>query len=433
MRSGFFPAIFFGILFSVAVPVAAQDIDTLVTTTNRSPSTVADQISDAGERNAFLNLYKSQEAGAMLQAAKSFLQNYPQSAFLAQAYEVAADGSFDQGDFTAGLEYARQSLTYLPENPQLLVAVADVQARQHLNDEAITNAKAALYYFDRFGRPGAIAESRWPDLKRRMLATANFALGRALLQEAVAGPAGEKRNALLKDSKMALERARSLNAADSQIVYVLGLVQLSSGDFQSAAESFAAVYIQKNELAPKALEHLQTIYETLDPKTRGDFDAFVARATESQSKESDHTAQEKPVGESKDLPAYAGSESCRGCHSGIYKNWSQSGMSKMLRAYAPQNVIGDFTENNQFFASDEPKFEGGKLQIVRAEKSSPFARMELHEANTTSTSSNPMASGILTRSITRLARNGSKLTRRSYPTDRFMCFRSSTARSKSSG
>ena len=182
MRSGFVPAICFGMLFSAAIPVAAQDIDTLVTTTSRNPSTVADQITDPAERVAFLNLYKPQDTAAMLQSAKTFLQTYPQSAFLAQAYEVAADCSFDRAEYSAGLEFAHQSLTFLPENPQLLVAVADVQARQHLNDEAITNARAALYYFDRFGRPGAISERQWPDLKRRMRATANFALGRGLLQ-----------------------------------------------------------------------------------------------------------------------------------------------------------------------------------------------------------------------------------------------------------
>jgi predicted CXXCH cytochrome family protein len=379
MRSGFLPAILLGTLLSAAIPVAAQDIDTLVTTTNRSPSTVADQISDPAEKDAFLNLYKSQDAGAMLRTAKDFLQNFPQSAFLAQAYEVAADSSFDQGDYASGLAFARQSLTYLPENPQLLVAVADVQARQHQNDEAITNVRAALYYFDRFGSPGAIAQSQWPDLKRRMRASANFALGRALLQKAVAGPAGGKRSALLKESEAALEQARSLNGSDSQIIYVLGLVRLSSGNFQSAAENFGAVYLRKSELVPKALEHLQTIYKTLDPKTRGDFDSFVARAAESEPKNSAQPVRQEPVGEPKKLPSYAGSDSCRGCHGGIYRNWSQSGMSKMFRAYAPQNVIGDFTENNQFFAGDEPRYEDGKLQIVRGEKRFPFARMELRD------------------------------------------------------
>src|ERR1700746_1662002 len=304
MRSGFLSAIFLGTLLSAAIPVAAQDIDTIVTTTNHSPSSVADQISDPAERNAFLDLYKPQDAGVMLQAAKNFLKKFPQSAFLAQAYEVAADSSFDQSDYAGGLAFARQSLTYLPENPQLLVAVADVQARQHLNDEAITNARAALYYFDCFGRFGAIAENQWPDLKRRMRATANFAMGRALLQEAVTGPAGDKRTGLLKEAKTALEQASTLNGADSQIIYVLGLVWLSSGDFQLAAEKFGAVYLRKDELAPKALEHLKTIYKTLDPKTRGDFDSFVAGAAESESKHSDQPVKQKAVVEPKKIAGY---------------------------------------------------------------------------------------------------------------------------------
>jgi predicted CXXCH cytochrome family protein len=374
------PGIFLGLLLGAATSASAQDIDTLVTTTNRNPSNVADQISDAGEKAAFLSLYKTGDSAAMLQAAKSFLQNYPQSAFLAQAYEVAADSSFDQGDYTAGLDYARQSLELLPESPQLLVGVADVEARQHLNNEAIRSARAALDYFDRFGRPGAIAESGWPDKKRRMRATANFALGRALLQEAVAGPAGEKRRALLKESEKALEQARSLNSEDSQIVYALGLVHLSSGDFDSAAGNFAVVYLAKGGLAPKALERLQTIYKTTDSKKRGDFDSFVQHAAESNSATSSPPAEKKPAAEAKTLPAYAGSDSCRSCHNGIYRNWSQSGMSKMFRAYAPQNVIGDFTENNQFFAGDEANYENGKLKMVRGANRTPFARMEIRDA-----------------------------------------------------
>ncbi|MGH9745115.1 MAG: cytochrome c3 family protein [Candidatus Acidiferrales bacterium] len=379
MFSRFLPAIVIGVLLCAAVPVAAQDIDTLVTTTNRNPSTVADQISNPAERAAFLDLYKLQDAGAMLQAAKSFLQSYPQSAFLAQAYEVAADSSFDQADYVAGLEYARQSLAYLPENSQLLVAVADVQARQHLNDEAIASAQAALYNFDRFGRPGAIAEGEWPDLKRRLRATANFALGRALLQLAVAAPAGEQRTVRLKESEQALVQARTLNPQDWEIVYVLGLARLSSSDFQSAASAFAEVYRQKGALTSKALEHLQTIYKTLDPKTRGDFESFVQHATDSKPEESNQTSPPEKPAVAQNLPAYAGSESCRGCHGGVYRNWSQSGMSKMFRAYAPQNVIGDFTENNQFFAGDEAEYQDGKLQMVRGANRSPFARMELRD------------------------------------------------------
>jgi predicted CXXCH cytochrome family protein len=372
----FLPAIFFVALLSAGAPAAAQDIDTVVTISNRNPSTVADQIADPAERAAFLSLYKYEDPENMLQAAQSFLQRFPQSAFLAQAYEVAADSSFDLHDYPAGLDYAQTSLRYLPENPQLLVAVADVEARQHLNNEAIASAREALDYFHRIGRPGAIAESQWPVLKRRLQASANFALGRALLQEAINGPAGEKRASLLKESALALTQASSLNPEDWEIVYVLGLTRLSSGDSHAATKAFAEVYRQKGDFAAKALEHLQTIYKALDPKSTGDFESFLQQAVNSNTEVAERLPPEKPAAPQA-MPAYAGSESCRSCHGGIYRNWSHSGMSKMLRPYAPQNVIGDFTQNNEFFMGDDAEYVDGKLQVVRGANRSLFARMEI--------------------------------------------------------
>jgi hypothetical protein len=378
MRSRFLPAIFFGMLLNVAAPVAAQDIDTVVTATNRNPSTVADQIGDPAERAAFLRLYQHRDAAEMLQTAKLFLQDFPQSAFLAQAYEVAADSSFDQHEYAAGLDFAKQSLTFLPENPQLLVAVADVQAREHLNDEAIASARAALEYFARFGRPGAIPESEWPAAKRRLQASANFALGRALLQEALNAPAGEKRNATLKESQQALSQASTLNPDDWEIVYVLGLVRLSSGDFPAAANSFARVYLQKGELAPKAMEHLQAIHKTLTANSKEDFESFVQQAAHSSTTESQQLPPEKST-VAQEMPAYAGSDSCRACHGGVHRNWSHSGMSKMLRPYAPENVIGDFTQNNEFYLGDDAEYKDGKLEVVRGANRAPFARMQIRD------------------------------------------------------
>ena len=120
MCSRFLPTIVLGMLLSAGATRAAQDIDTVVNTTSRNPSTVADQIADPAERAAFLRLYQHRDPADMLKAAKSFLQDFPRSAFLAQAYEIAADSSFDQHDYPAGLDFAKKSLTYLPENPQLL-------------------------------------------------------------------------------------------------------------------------------------------------------------------------------------------------------------------------------------------------------------------------------------------------------------------------
>ena len=92
------------------------------------PDKVADQISDPTERAAFLALFPQTQPKQLLEQAKLFLARFPQSAFLFQVYEMAARASFGLGDYDAGLNYARQSLTLLPENPLLLVSVGDVVA-----------------------------------------------------------------------------------------------------------------------------------------------------------------------------------------------------------------------------------------------------------------------------------------------------------------
>ena len=85
------------------VPLAGQDIDANITTQNRNPSTVADQISNAAERAAFLALFKQGSPAQMLQQAESFLAQFPRSALLFQAYEVAARASFELEDYDVGL------------------------------------------------------------------------------------------------------------------------------------------------------------------------------------------------------------------------------------------------------------------------------------------------------------------------------------------
>ena len=90
--------------------------------------------------------------------------------------------------YDAGLNYAKQSLTLLPENPLLLVSVADVEAQKHLNDAAISDARDAVEYLDRFAAPGTVTPESWPLLKNKLKATAEFAQSRALLEQALALP-----------------------------------------------------------------------------------------------------------------------------------------------------------------------------------------------------------------------------------------------------
>ena len=117
---------------------------------------------DPAERDAFLKLYKPQAGlASCYRPRKVSFRIIPQSAFLAQAYEVAADSSFDMGEYVGGLDYATP-VTYLSSRESTAASrpLRMLEARQHLNGDAIKNAMAALYYFHRFGRPGAIAESR---------------------------------------------------------------------------------------------------------------------------------------------------------------------------------------------------------------------------------------------------------------------------------
>src|ERR1039458_5285742 len=265
-------------LFSPLAPLAGQVIDTNITTQNRSSSTVADQISDAAERAAFRTLFRQGPHAQRRQQAKSFLAHFPQSAFLFQAYEVAARASFGLEDYDAGLNYARESLTLLPENPLLLVSVADVEAQRHLNDAAISDARDAIEYLDRFSNPATVAPEGWPELKSKLKATANFAQGRTLLEKALALSKGEKRDAVLKDCMASLAEAQMLNPSDLEITYLFGLAQLASGELQPAAGSFDKIYRANGSLASRALENLHSIYKMLPLDSRDTFESFVRQA-----------------------------------------------------------------------------------------------------------------------------------------------------------
>jgi tetratricopeptide (TPR) repeat protein len=361
------------IFFVIGSPVWAQDIDSASGPRGRNPATIADQIRDPAERAAFLSLYRPQNPADLHASAKAFLQNFPRSAYLAQANEVAARGSFDLGQYREGIEYARQSLRILPENPLLLVNVADVEARQRLNDAAIADGGDAIEYFGRFARPAAIAEGAWPDLKRNLEASAYFALGRAFLAKALNESGREESVALLERSQTALAKARELSPSDPEIIYLSGLAYLPAGHLMKAAGAFQEVNRSGGEFAPKALENLKAIYKQLPAPKPADFETFL-RELEPAGATSERTAGKAAL-PAKQLSEYAGSESCRSCHGGIYRAWTESGMSKMFRPYAPQNVIGDFVKNNEFLVGEDAVYRDGRWQNVFAANRQLYARM----------------------------------------------------------
>ena len=368
------------VLVCQLLPVTAQDIDSNPLVQKRSVSGIADQITDPAERTAFLQLFLHAPAERLLASAQTFLNRFPQSSFLAQAYEVACRASFDLQNYEAGLDYARRSLSLLPENPLLLVAVADVEAHRHLNHAAITDAEEALRDLDNFAGPSSVREEDWPDVKRGLKASANFSTGRALLQQALELPAGNNRTQLLRSSQASLTQAQHLNPTDTEITYTLGLVQLTSGSPESAAGNFLVVYRNGGETASRALDSLRAIYKLVSSGTDLTFETFVQQ-TENRKAISLQNPTDDSGGHiaAQTASTYAGSESCRGCHSAIYTQWSNTGMAKMFRAYAPENVIGDFKDNNQFYLGDDAGYRDGKGEITRAAKRTLFARMVIRD------------------------------------------------------
>src|SRR5258708_19662489 len=355
------------VIFFTLTPLERQEIDANITTQNRSPSTISDQIPDAAERASFLVMFKQGPPAQRLQQAKSFLAQFPQSAFLVQAYEVAARDSFGLEDCAGGMNYARESLTLLTEKPLLLVSVADVEARKHLNDAAIYEAGDAIEYLERFSAPGTAGPEGWPVLKSKLKATGKFAQGRALLEQALALSKGEKRDAVLRDCMASLGEAQTLNPSDSEITYLFGLAQLASGELQPASGSFARIYRANDSLASKALENLQSIYKILSPDSRDTFESFVQQAERQGSASSNNRVAAVGIPSVQPLSDYAGSDSCRGCHSSVYRQWSQTGMSRMLRPYWPQNFIGDFQNENEFYVGDEAKYREGKVEFTNGQ------------------------------------------------------------------
>src|SRR4030095_10710389 len=203
--------------------IQAQEFDTVISRHNRQAYTVADQIEDPQERRALTALFAPGAAAEKARLAEAFLTSFPRSWFLPQALEIAAKAFIDLGDYPQALRYGRASLDLLPENPLLLVPLANVQIQQSHLAEARVSARLALRYLDEFAVPLSIGAADWPAPSRQLKASSYFALGRAETTEALSLVAGERQRQLLKEAVSLLTTARQLNPVDGEIAFLLGL------------------------------------------------------------------------------------------------------------------------------------------------------------------------------------------------------------------
>ena len=326
-----------------------QQLDTVLVRESaaKKPFTIIDQIADSKERHAFLKLYGERDPQKRRKLAEAFLAAYPQSWLLAQVYDLAAKACIDLDDYAQAQRFGAQSLRLFPENPLLLVPLANMQAQIRLFAAAQESARAALDYLDQFDRPASIAPAKWPAIHDELKASSYFVLGRVAAAEALLTAGSGKQPKLLQAEK-SLIQARVLNSHDAEIAYLLGLTELSLGKQANAAYYFSQARRSPGPLQAKALENLEQLYKSSPRTPPASFETFVASAEAVGQLKVAAAPPVQPASLEAPAGIDAGSQACQHCHAAMYASWQKTGMARMFRPYQPENVIGDFRANNQF-------------------------------------------------------------------------------------
>ncbi len=126
---------------------------------------IFDEIQDSQERSLFKELWDTDDPRQGRQRAMDFVERYPRSVVLREAYEQAARASAVLGDDQEALEWGKRALRLLPENPLLLTMVADLAARHGQHQLAETSGRQALRYLERALAPAAISPDAWPQVR----------------------------------------------------------------------------------------------------------------------------------------------------------------------------------------------------------------------------------------------------------------------------
>lgn len=328
----------------------AQEIDTALRSGTLQHTTVLDQIDNRREQEAFLAFYGAKKPDARYRLAKAFLDAYPRSWFLAEAYEVAAKASIDLGRFEEAIAYAHLSLRLFPENPLLLVPLANVEAQQGQSREAERDGKRALELLDEFGPPSGIDDARWPELRQQLRGSAHFAVGRAYATRGLKQQ-GSERDKTLQAAYEQLTSALAENRSDPEAFLLRGMMLEAQRSPVEAASNYAEAARLSSSLHDLATSHLRRIFEQRAATgaqviSRGgeSFDEFIKSlpppAITVNHGEIDH--------EPAPLSRYAGSIACRECHRAEFDAWQQTGMARMFRPYRRDNVLGDFRSASDF-------------------------------------------------------------------------------------
>ena len=357
------------LLISTAGLLFAQSVNTTIGRGSIDPTrTIFDEIADRNERTAFRELWTASDPAKKKELALRFADAYPRSVVLKEAYEFAARAFVATGDHAGGLYWAARSLRLLPENPFLLVLVADVAAKRSQDDLAETSARDALSYLLDADAPEPLASSDWPRARSRLQSTATLALAQVVAHR------GDYTAA-----ETLLTESLTLDPENLDAVYVFGVVKAAQHQDTAAAPALAHVIRGGGELADAAKRALLPIFRRLGSTNPSGFDDYVASlhwsgpaAPDSGALRTDSSGRDKPI---KGQASYAGSAACRDCHPREYQSWQRTGMAKMVRPYRQVDAIGDF-QSGQVVANDaRPSIVDGRAVIdIRAEGETRWAR-----------------------------------------------------------
>jgi predicted CXXCH cytochrome family protein len=289
-----------------------------------TPMTIFDQIEDARERRAFRELWDAAPR-SQTDLAIRFVDQYPRSIVLREAYELAARAFVADGDLARGLTWARRALRLMPENPSLLVMIGDIAAKQGDLELAAASAGDALRFLEHAHPPSSLSSQQWTELRDGMRATALFVQGRvAAIREQY------------KEAEQSLLASLMLNPDDIEALYTIGVVRMAVRADDGAARAFSRVAQTDGAMAAAARDALRTLHAR-GPAASVSFDTWRAGLSWNPPE------PPAPVNRLREPGRYAGSQACRECHARVYGSWQSTGMARMFREYRPSEVIGDFS------------------------------------------------------------------------------------------
>jgi predicted CXXCH cytochrome family protein len=343
----------------------AQDADTIILKDDNRKFTLVSQIENPQEASAFLAILHTNAPADRYQLAQTFIRQYPQSWLLPHAFDISARSAIDLEKYDEAIADGGFSLRLVPENPSLLILMANVEARKKHFEVASCEADDALEYLEQIERPPNLTQSEWNNIRPQLESSAYFARSRA---EASRGLATNTPN-ILRTALGDLDKAAAWNREDPEVFYLRAIIEIQLDQKMMAASDLAFVYSGNSELREKAKKILSILSKQLSTD-RMPFEAFMKslppRAIDStlrQESQSHANAEALTYG-------YADPAACQRCHPKEYSAWRMTGMARMLQPYQPKNVLGDFSSSAQY--SEVPERGTGRDIIRLGVQNRPF-------------------------------------------------------------